>query len=253
MAARAGHGWWPYWLPFFGFLAVLQFGSWLPAAAGPTVLVVSVLLPGGLFAAFFARGEYPELRGDSGGAGAAILDVLVGVVGGIVWMAPYALLLWARSPLWDALPGWLRPSPEDPFDPQQLGAHWVWLTLGIRTLGYGVVTPFVEELFVRSWLMRYAEVLDRPGDFRDVPMGHFTWTSFVIVVVFFTIAHQPWEWPVAVLWVLGTQLWFYRRRHLAALVRAHAASNLFILGFVWATDGRLFDVTGAPLDLWFFL
>jgi hypothetical protein len=253
MAARTGHGWWPYWLPFFGFLGVLQFAGWLPEALEPWTLPLSVCVPGGLLVYFLARGEYPELRGPSGGAGGAALDALVGVAGGILWMAPYALLLWSRSPLWDALPDWLRPSPDDPFDPQQLGVSWVWLTLGLRTLGYGLVTPFVEELFIRSWLMRYAEVLDRRGDFRDVPVAHFSWRSLAIVLVFFTIGHVPWEWPVAVLWVLGTQLWFYRRRHLAALVRVHAASNLFILGFVWATDGHLVDAAGAPLDLWFFL
>jgi hypothetical protein len=56
----------------------------------------------------------------------------------------------------------------------------------------------------------------------------------------------PWEWPVAVLWIVGTQLWFYRRRHLGSVVLVHATSNFAIFVAVLLADG-----TG--LDLWYFL
>ena len=251
--SRSGHGWWPYLLPLFAFLGLVELSGRFPEAAQPLFLALKVAVPGGLFVLFRARGAYPELRGYPHGRAGALLDFGVGVLGGAVWMAPFVVLLWLRSPLWDALPGFLRPSPEDAFDPGLMGPDRIALTLGLRALGYAVVTPFVEELFVRSWLMRYAEVFDRPVDFRDVPIARYSRRSFLTVLVFFTASHAPWEWPVAVLWVVGSQLWFYRRRHLGSLVWLHAGSNASIFVAVLLAAGRLTDRAGAPLDLWFFL
>lgn len=252
MAQREGHGWWPYWVPLFSFLGILQFAGWLPEAAQPLCFAASVLAPGLLFAFYYRRGEYPELRTPGWQRGAA-LDLLVGVVGAAVWMGPYVAALWAGFPLWESLPELFRPAADAGFDTAQFGASFAWLALSLRCIGFGVVTPFVEEIFMRSWLPRYADVLDGSGDFRDVPIGRFSWRSFLIVVTFFTVAHVPWEWPVAVLWVAGTQLWLYHRKQLMALVLVHAASNLSIFFFVLASAGRLTDASGAPLDLWVFL
>ncbi len=123
----------------------------------------------------------------------------------------------------------------------------------MRGVGYGLVTPFMEELFVRSWLIRYIDVFDKPDDFRDVPVGQFSWRSFIVVVLFFTGSHVPWEWPVAVPWVVGTLLWLYYRKNVMSLVIAHAGSNLGILVFVLLQDGKWLDSEGNPLSLWFFV
>jgi hypothetical protein len=75
----------------------------------------------------------------------------------------------------------------------------------------------------------------------------------IVVSVSFTLSHVQWEYPVAVLWIVGTQLWFYRRKHLAALVAVHAGSNLSIFFAAWALAHGLVDRSGAPFDLWFFV
>jgi hypothetical protein len=253
MTRREGHGWWPYLVPLFAFLLVLSAAGRLPEAARGWGLPVQVLLPAGLFLYYLRRGEYSELRGYPDRPWAVGADFGVGVLGGVLWMAPYVALAWAGP---DALPGWpdwLRPSPEDAFDPGQLGASLTGLALALRCLGYGVVTPFVEEIFVRGFLSRYAEVFDSDRDFRDVPVGHYDARSLLIVVVFFTVSHVTWEWPVAVLWILGTQLWFYARRNLAALVVVHAGSNLSIFAAAWLLSGVIPARNGVPLDLWFFV
>ena len=123
----------------------------------------------------------------------------------------------------------------------------------MRAVGYGIVTPFMEELFIRSWLIRYVDVCDKRDDFRDIPIGRFRWRSFAVVVVWFTFTHVSWEWPVAVAWIVLTQLWFYHRRQLASMVIVHASSNLSILAFVVAFSGALHDGQGLPIDLWFFV
>ena len=241
MTKREGHGWWPYLLPMVAFLGLLELATRLPDGVQAWMLVPQVAIPGGLILYYGVQGSYPELRGYRGGAGAFALDVLVGLAGAALWMAPYLVF--------DSL----RPDPADGFDPERLGAGLVWLTLTLRVVGYGLVTPFVEELFLRSWLLRYADVCDRPVDFRDVPMARFAWRSFLIVVIYFTFSHVPWEWPVSFAWGLGSQLWFYYRGNLAALVVVHATSNLAIFAFVLAMTGRLSDAAGQPLSLWFFL
>jgi CAAX prenyl protease-like protein len=223
------------------FLGLHELGARVGTGLRPWMLVPQLVIPGGLVLYYGLRGSYPELRGYRGGAGGFALDVLVGLAGAALWMAPYLVF--------DSL----RPDPADGFDPEGLGAGLVWLALTLRVVGYGLATPFIEELFLRSWLVRYADVFDRPVDFRDVPIASFAWRSFLIVVIYFTFSHMPWEWPVSFAWGLGSQLWFYHRRHLAALVVVHATSNLAIFGFVLAMNERFTDASGQPLSLWFFL
>ena len=241
MAERRGHGWWPYLLPMVLFLGLGELTNRVPDALQPWFLPLRVLAPAALLVHYFRGGAYPELRGFRPGLRGVALDVGVGLVGAAVWVAPY---LWSEG---------MRPDPEAAFDPQQLGPGLVAVTLAIRALGYSVVTPFVEELMVRSWLLRYVDVFDKAVDFRDVPIGRYSLRSFLVVVIYFTLSHVPWEWPVAVAWVVGTQVWFYHRRNLLDLVIVHATSNFAIFVFVVTCTGRLHDATGAPLDLWFFL
>jgi CAAX prenyl protease-like protein len=225
----------------FCFLALVEVAARASAALAPAFRVASVLLPFALLLYHARRTGYPELRGFAPTPKALALDVAVGVLGAALWVAPY---VWIAS---------ARPEPGAAFDPAYLGASREWLALTLRALGFALVTPFVEELFLRSWLARYADVFDRPDDFRDVPIAHFSLRSFATVVVFFTLSHVRWEWPVAVAWVVLTQLWFYRRRHLLALVIVHAVSNLSIFLFVVLGSGHLRDADGSPLSLWFFL
>ncbi len=59
--------------------------------------------------------------------------------------------------------------------------------------------------------------------------------------------------PVMLVWVVGTQLWFYHRRQMVAIIVVHAVTNLAIFAFVVLFDGRLLDGTGQPISLWFFI
>ena len=238
---RPGHGWWPYLAPLFSFLALLEFGRRAGPSHEPAFALASVLVPFGVLLYHAVRSGYPELRSLPRGAGGLAGDVAVGLVGAALWVAPYLFI-----------PA-LRPEAGSAFDPEHFGASRAWLALSLRAFGFGVVTPFVEEIFVRGWLARYVEVFDRSDDFRDVPIGHYSLRSFASVLIFFTASHMTWEWPVAIVWIVLTQLWFYQRRNLLALVIVHAVSNLAIFAFVLLADGRIADASGAPLDLWFFL
>jgi hypothetical protein len=241
MKRRPGHGWWPYLTPLFSFLALLEVGRRAGPSLAPGFFLASVFVPFGVLLYHAWRSGYPELRGFSPSAKDLASDVAVGMLGAALWVAPY---LWIAA---------ARPEPGAEFNPEQFGATREWLALSLRALGFAVVTPFIEELFVRGWLARYADVFDGPDDFRDVPIGRYSLRSFATVVIFFTSSHMRWEWPVAALWIVLTQLWFYRRRQLPALVVVHAVSNLAIFVFVCLANGRILDADGTPLGLWFFL
>jgi CAAX prenyl protease-like protein len=239
-ARASGHGWGPYFWPYVAFGVIGQFGPGLPEPIASLTLPLKVIVPAGLLIYYFTRGHYPEFRRYPHGWSGSLLDFGVGLLGGAIWMAPYIAF------------GSMRPE-ETGFDPNQWGSDLAPLALAFRCVGYGIVTPFWEELLVRSWLIRYIDVFDTGGDFRDVPVGRYSVRSFWVVTVFFTLSHVPWEWWVAVPWVVGTLGWFYYRKNLLSLVIAHAGSNLGIFVAVVALTDRFTDASGNPLSLWFFV
>lgn len=217
-------------VPYFAFGVVLA----LPGEGGGAArLAAQVAVPLGLLVFFAGRGAYPELTGRSGSVGARLADVGVGLGVAALWLAPF--LVFADLP---------RPGAEARFDPEQSGIAIA--TLALRFVGFALVTPVMEELFVRSFLLRFIDALDGDGDFRALPVGRFAWRSFLGTVAWFTVTHQTWEWIVALPTGIVLNLWLYRRRHLGAVVRAHAVANAAIFAFVVLR-------ADAHPDLWIFL
>ena len=236
---------WPpylaYLAPYFSFLMLIEIENRAPAAAAPWFLALKVAVPFGLFAYYARCGLLPELRASRWTLGGSAADVGVGLASAALWVAPY---LWLPA---------LRPSAGEAFDPNLMGESLRWVSIGVRMLGFALVTPIVEELFIRSFLMRFADAVDKPLDFRQVEIARFSWRSFLMVVLIFTASHVRWEWPVAVAWIVLTNLWFYHRRQIAALIVVHAVANLSILLLAVFGSGRFRDGQGQLLSLWFFV
>jgi CAAX prenyl protease-like protein len=244
-AAKRAHGWWPYVLPYLAFLGTVEVVRRLPDDWAPLGLLLKPAVPAALMIYYAAHGAYPELRGARLDLGRRGLDIVVGVALAALWIAPY---LWIDA---------IRPADPDLFDPNQLGESALALTIGLRMVGYALVTPFFEEVFIRSFVMRYAEVFQSGGDFRKVPLARYTRASFIATVVVFTLGHVPWEYWVAIPWVILTNLWFYYRKDLYAVIVVHAATNAAILlaalllGDV--LGGGAGGGSGSPISLWLFV
>ena len=213
MTARNDHGWWPYLAPYGVFLAIADLGGRLPEAAAPYVLVARLVVPGALLLYFAARGRYPELRGFRAGRG-GLADIGVGLAIATLWLGPFVLF-----------PGLPRPGSGEGFAASVLGGGYEAAALAVRVAGFVLVTPFLEELFVRSFLIRYAEVYDSHEDFRTLPMALYRRRGFWVTVVWFTFTHAQWEWLVALPTGVLLNLWLYRRGHLGAPILAHAVAN----------------------------
>jgi hypothetical protein len=216
----------PYLAPYAAFLALVELSRLLPGAA-LVLFPLRVLAPAALLAWFWRRRAYPELRGYRLGAG-TLADVLAGLAIAALWIAPY----W----VWPTL------ARGEPFDPALLGDKQRALALGLRLIGFAAITPFVEELFVRSFLYRFADAFER-SDFRALPIARFSWRALIVTTLWFTFTHAAWEWWVALPVGIAFNAWLLVRRHLVACVIAHAAANAAI----WAL------VVLGPVPLWEFL
>lgn len=240
---RSGHGWWPYVVPYVAFLLMSKIGAELPDALDPAVLIVKPGLTLALVLWFRSRGAYPEWRGECARIGllGGLQDVGVGLALTVVWVAPFVWL-----PV-------LRPAPGGAFDPEMAGRAFVGVILVLRLVGFALITPIFEELFIRSFVMRIADVWDTDRDFRDQPLARYTLRSMIVTTIVFTIGHVPWEWWVCVPWIVLTNLWFYHRRNLGSMMLVHGVTNGALLALAVFGGGLLHNPDGSAFSFWFFV
>jgi CAAX prenyl protease-like protein len=137
-------------------------------------------------------------------------DVLLAVVVGLVVYG-----LWVRMD-WP----WATQGRPGGYNPMLAGDHMGKVLVAVRLLGAVIVVPVMEELFWRSFLLRY---LISPR-FETVPLGTFTVFSFLATLVLFGLEHH--------LWLAGMTagaaytLLLYGTRRLWPSIIAHAVTNL---------------------------
>jgi CAAX prenyl protease-like protein len=237
---RFDDGWWPYVIPYFGFLLVVELSAYFPAVLAFPALFLKPAVPAALLLFFFSRGAYPELRAGDFRPPRILADIGIGIASACLWVAPYLIF-----------PS-LQPDGDSAFDPQMAGAELAGLVLALRFAGFALVTPVFEELFIRSFVMRYAQALRDQSDFRAVPIGSRSTPGFLATAIVFTITHLPWEYWVAVPWIVLTNLYFYWRRNLWALIVVHGTANATILLFVMSAGSGFWGLVKAR-SLWFFV
>ncbi len=106
--------------------------------------------------------------------------------------------------------------------------------IAVRLMGAVIVVPVMEELFWRSFLMRY---LINP-DFRSVPMGSFTGFSFFATAVLFGLEHHR-----VIEGIIAGVLYNFlltRQRKLKGAILAHAVTNLGLGIYVIVTGSWMF-------------
>jgi exosortase E/protease (VPEID-CTERM system) len=148
----------------------------------------------------------------------SIVAVAIGVLTFLVWMA--------------LAPGYGLEDPEKvaAMDPAQLGQPSALLWLLFRVAGYTITVPIAEELVFRGFLTR--RLID--DDVERVPVGTFTWLSFLASSLAFGLMHGA-DWPRATLAGIAFALALYQRRRLADAIVAHATINACLAGYVIAT------------------
>lgn len=135
--------------------------------------------------------------------------------------------------LWMALvPGDGAADPEKlaALDPALLGEPWGTLWLLVRVAGATITVPIAEELAFRGFLAR--RCIDE--DVERVPLGTFTWPSFLVSSVAFGLLHWP-SWIAGTMAGVAFALALYQRRRLADAIAAHATTNALLSAWVIGT------------------
>jgi CAAX prenyl protease-like protein len=200
---------WARVIPFGLFMALLAVRGALPQDAAwldpRWVYGLSVLIVGGSIAFFWRRyGELP--KGPWLTWRQAWLSLVLG-------MAVFQLWIWLTEP-WMMLG-----TPTASFRPVDADGQLQWGLIAVRWLGAAVLVPIMEELFWRSFLMRW---IDNP-DFEKVDPAMVTPKAMVLSTLVFMLAHTQWLGAI----VAGlAYAWLYRyTRSLWAAILAHAVTN----------------------------
>ncbi len=103
------------------------------------------------------------------------------------------------------------------------------LFLAVRFYGLAVMVPVMEEIFWRSFLLRW---ITKP-EFEELPIGSFNLTAFAAVALIFGFAHQ--EWLAAIICACAYALLLRRTKSLFACIVAHGVTNLALGVYVLST------------------
>jgi hypothetical protein len=121
------------------------------------------------------------------------------------------------------------------YNPLERLAGWMLpVFFAFRFLGLVVVVPVMEEIFWRSFLLRYFT----DSEFTKVKMGMFSWYAFAIVAISFGLSHN--EWLVALICACAYGLLLRQTKSLYTCVLAHGVTNLALGLYVVLTGSWLY-------------
>ncbi|MDT7042651.1 CAAX prenyl protease-related protein [Candidatus Nitronereus thalassa] len=213
---------WPRILPFAAFMGFIAINSFLGGSEAngnqgtfdlwsypiKTLVVASLLM--------FFWSRFHELKGS------IFVNWQEALVTIIVGLGVYAL--WVRMDWPWAIQGELSD-----YNPFVAGSTLGLVLAGIRIFGASVIVPVMEELFWRSFLIRYVV----NANFETVRLGTFTLGSFAATVVLFGLEHNLWlAGMMAGICYNGLLYWTGR---LWPCIIAHAITNLVLGIHVLAT------------------
>jgi hypothetical protein len=109
----------------------------------------------------------------------------------------------------------------NPYD--YASGYGVYFIITFRLIGATLVVPLMEELFWRSFALRFAI----KSDFKSVPLGQFSWFSFIFISILFGLEHERWLVGIFAGMVYSGTL--YRSKNLFDPILSHTITN-FLLG-----------------------
>jgi CAAX prenyl protease-like protein len=154
--------------------------------------------------------HYTELHSWRVGPIWAAIAVAVGVIVFVLWIGLDA--------------GWMVVGTPAGFDPRN-GGQVDWLLVAVRIAGAALVVPIMEELFWRSFLMRWFDA----ADFQAVDPGKIRLQSVAIAALLFGFEHN--QWLAGIVAGVAYSALYMRQKSLWTPILAHAVTN-GVLG-VW--------------------
>jgi CAAX prenyl protease-like protein len=136
--------------------------------------------------------------------------------------------------LWVGLEGFYPlVGADQSFDFTQIeNRFYLYTYLFFRFSGSDLLVPVIEEVFWRSFALRF--LID--SDFKKVSPGTFSWFSFIAVSLAFGFEHN--RWLPGILSGMIFALVYYRTKNLFSPVLSHAVAN-FLIGIYVFYSGEL--------------
>ena len=211
--------WIPYVVPFIIFLAITGLAKYFPASRD-IIYISKTIIVGALL--WFWRHHYARDISPGLTQAGYITALTAGLLVLFLWVAPEHLLPQLGSP--------------HGFNPYSFGWRQSTVSglIAIRLAGAALVVPFMEELFWRSFIMRYAV----NPDFRSVPLGTFTIFAFTATAVLFGLEHHRIIPGILAGAIYG--LLVVKQKTLKGAILAHATTNLGLGIYVLHTQNWQF-------------
>ncbi len=116
----------------------------------------------------------------------------------------------------------------NPFDALSEHPGGAWTFWGIRLFGLAVVVPFIEEAFLRGFLMRF--FVER--DWWKVPFGKVN-TAAILAGVIAPVLLHPAEMVAAAVWFSMVTWLMVKTKNFWDCVVAHAVTNFLLGMYAW--------------------
>ena len=132
--------------------------------------------------------------------------------------------------IWVVFEGMYPQIGHSEFNPYDYASGYgVYFIITFRLIGATLVVPLMEELFWRSFALRFAI----KSDFKSVPLGQFSWFSFIFISILFGLEHERWLVGIFAGMVYSGTL--YRSKNLFDPILSHTTTNLLLGVYVLST------------------
>jgi CAAX prenyl protease-like protein len=221
--------WLHYVAPMAVFLVLTSAEDWLPrGTAGPHPTYYPVFYAFKIAAValtcWLCRSTWRDLS-PRPGVGTLGLSVILGLLVTAVWVGLDGLY-----------PRFGEVGSRAAFNPNVLTPASKYAFLAVRLAGLVLIVPLFEELFWRSFVVRW---IIEPDDFRKVPVGRVTPIAAAVTAGLFAVEH-PAEWlPALMTGVLWAWL-LHQTRSVSACFVSHGVANLGLGVYVLATGNWKF-------------
>ena len=132
--------------------------------------------------------------------------------------------------VWVGLEGMYPALGSSLFNPYNAASSLVVPVLLIKLIGAILVAPLAEELFTRSFLIRF---FIEPNKWEKIKIGKYTLFSFIVTVLFFGFSHN--RWLPGIITGIFLNLLLYKRKQISSCIIAHGVANLCLAVYVLAT------------------